>query len=140
MDHIRTHESWHLIYVDFFDRETPPMVQKSGVGFESGLLRFWDQMLATIEVSGVRYPSDYHLSFGCDLPDYSLDRGELELLTIKQFLSDQDDASKVERQIAKAQASVMRTNGNPAAAQWLTTLCEQIAEQSDPDLLKSSDS
>ena len=137
LDHIRTKESWHLIYIDLFDRETPPMVQTSGVGLESGLLRFWDQMLATIEVSGVRYPSDYRLSLTCGLPDYSLNRGDSELLTIKQFLSDQNDAAKIERHIAQSQASVMRTNGHQAAVQWLTELCTQITDQADPDLLKN---
>ena len=113
------------------------MVQTSGVGLESGLLRFWDQMLATIEVSGIRYPSDYRLSLTCGLPDYSLNRGDSELLTIKQFLSDQNDAAKVERHIAQSQASVMRTNGHQAAVQWLTELCTQITDQADPDLLKN---
>lgn len=34
----------------------------------------------------------------------------------------------------------VRTHGHPAVAQWLTTLCHQIAEQSEPDLLKSNNS
>ena len=138
MDHARTHELWHVVYIDLFDRETPPLVQKSGVGFESGFLEFWDQMLATIEVSGTRYPSDYRLSFAGDVADYSLARGGVELLAVKQFLSGRDDALQLERQIAKSQASEMRTHGQSAVAQWLTTLCEQIAEQPEPDLLKSS--
>jgi hypothetical protein len=140
LDHVRTHELWHLVYIDLFDRETPPLMQESGVGFESGFIEFWDQMLATIEVNGTRFPSDYRLSFADDGPDYSLERGKLELLTVKQFLSDRDDSSKIERQIAKSQASEMRTHGHPAVAQWLTTLCHQIAEQSEPDLLKSDNS
>jgi hypothetical protein len=140
MDHARTHELWHLVYIDLFDRETPPLVQKSGVGFESGFLEFWDQMLATIEVSGTRHPSDYRLSFAGDVADYSLARGGVELLAVKQFLSGRDDAWQLERQIAKSQAREMRTHGHPAVAQWLTTLCKQIAEQSEPDLLQSSGS
>jgi hypothetical protein len=97
-------------------------------------------MLATIEVNGTRFPSDYRLSFAGDVPDYSLKRDKLELLTVKQFLSDRDDSSKIERQIAISQASEMRTHGHPAVTQWLTTLCHQIAEQAEPDLLKFNNS
>lgn len=136
--HIRTEESWDLVYIDLFDRDTPPLVQKSGVGFESGFLEFWDQMLATIEVSGTRYPSDFRLSFAGDFPDYSLDRGGCELMAVKQFLSGRNDALKLEQQIAKAQASEMRPHGHPGVTQWLTILCGQMAEQVEPELLKNS--
>lgn len=135
--HLRKHERWMLIYIDLFDRDTPPLVQKSGVGFESGFLEFWDQMLATIEVNGTRYPSDFRLSFAGELPDYSLERGGCELMAVKTFLSGRNDALAIEQQIAKAQASEMRTQGHPGVVRYLTTLCGQFTEQAAPALLKN---
>ena len=136
LDHLRTSEAWLLIYIDLFDRETPPLVQKGGVGFESGFVCFWDQMLATIETNGIRYPSDFRLSFNGDVPDYSLNRGGDELMVVKKFLAGRDDALQLEQQIAKSQAQELRAHGHPALEQWLTDLCALIAEGAEPDLLK----
>lgn len=137
--HIRTDECWHLSYIDLFDRDTPPSITKSGVGFETGFVELWDSILGTVEVTGVKYPLTYSLSFTDDRPDYEPLRWPInEVLKVKQFLSGRNDAPRLQEQIAISQAREMRHHGSEAPAQWMTSLCVQLDKQGEPELLKRS--
>ncbi|MDA7915009.1 hypothetical protein N9018_02735 [Rhodopirellula sp.] len=125
--YLQQNEWWHLIYIDLFDRDTPPSVQKSGVGFESGFVEFWDKILSTTEPDGRRYPSDYRLSFSSADLNYSLPRDCTELTTIKQHTLNLDDAMNSITELAKGQAEQMRTNGLSGAAKHLTQQCVQLS-------------
>ena len=129
---IQKYERWQLIDIDLFDRDTPPMVGASGLGFESGFCAFWDRVLATIDTNGTTYPTNYRLSFVDAPPDYALDHGGPELLAIKKFLADRDGAAQ--RRLAIAQAREMRARGHRGISHWLTKMCAQIGEEKEPDL------
>lgn len=125
--HIQQNEAWHLVYIDLFDRETPPSVQKSGVGFESGFAEFWDQILATTEADGRRYPSDYRLSFHSSHADYSLPRDCPELTIIKKHIQTGGECLKMIRRLAVGQAEQVRKQGLSGAANCLAHLCNQLS-------------
>ena len=125
--HLKESESWRLIYIDLFDRDTPPSVQRSGVGFESGFEEFWDQILATTEADGRRYPSDYRLSFPSNHTDYSLPRKCMELALIKQNLPDDEKASQVIKLLSAEQAAQMRKGGLAEVEKYLTEHCRQLS-------------
>ena len=125
--HLRENESWQLIYIDLFDRDTPPSVQRSGVGFESGFKLFWDRILATTEADGRRYPSDYRLSFLGNHPDYSLPRDCPELSLIKQNIPSDETASEVIKLLSAGQASQMRKGSLIEAEKHLTDHCKQLS-------------
>ena len=125
--HLRENESWQLIYIDLFDRDTPPSVQGRGVGFESGFEKFWDRILATTEEDGRRYPSDYRLSFHGSHPDYSLPRDCPELTLTKQNIPDDEKASQAIKLLAAGQAAQMRKGGLAEVKKHLTDYCKQLS-------------
>jgi hypothetical protein len=135
--HIQTNECWNLVCIDLFDRDTLPWVSKSGFGFESGFIELWHKSLETVEASGVTYPIAFKLSLPENVPDYSFNRWPIdEVLSVKQFLTERNDASKLERKIAITQARELRNQGITGMAQWLSTLCVQFTEQEEPELLR----
>jgi len=125
--YLQKNESWQLIYIDLFDRDTPPSVQRSGVGFESGFEQFWDRILATTEADGRRYPSDYRLAFPDKHTNYSLPRNCPELTMIKQHLLNDQEAAQTIRRLAAGQAAQMRKGGLPEAENYLTERCNQLS-------------
>ncbi len=125
--HLRENESWQLIYIDLFDRDTPPSVQRSGVGFESGFEEFWDRILATTEADGRRYPSDYRLSFQSNHTDYSLPRECMELTLIKQNIPDGEKASQAIKLLSAGQAAQMRKGGITEVKKYLAGHCRQLS-------------
>ena len=125
--HLRENESWQLIYIDLFDRDTPPSVQRSGVGFESGFEEFWDRILATTEADGRRYPSDYRLSFQSNHADYSLPRECMELTLIKQNIPDGEKASQAIKLLSAGQAAQMRKGGLTEVKKYLAGHCRQLS-------------
>ena len=129
LQHIRERESWHLIYIDLFDRETPPIIQRTGVGYESGFCEFWDHILPTTETDGRRYPSDYRLGFQCGIPDYSLPRSCPDLTLIKQNLptAEEETATGTIKQLSISQAAALRTNGLPGAEECLRQYCDRLS-------------
>lgn len=126
--YLRENECWQLIYIDLFDRDTPPIIQRSGVGFESGFQEFWDRILATTETDGRRYPSDYRLSFQHNHPDYLLPRVCPELTLIKQSMSDDKKVSRAIRLLAAGQAARMRNGGLAEVNKHLTDHCKHISQ------------
>jgi len=129
--HIQKNESWHLIYIDLFDRDTPPLVHATGMGLESGFLKFWDEMLATVETDGRRYPTDFRLSFSSETADYSLPRACPELTTIKQHMPSGEQGLETLKQLAFGHARQMRSSGLSGATQYLTHRCRQLAEKQE---------
>ena len=127
LQHLRENESWQLIYIDLFDRDTPPSVQCSGLGFESGFARFWDQILATTEADGRRYPSDYRLSFQSNQGDYSLPRECPELTLIKRHIPSEEKAAQTITRLAIGQAAQMRRGDLLDVEKHLTDHCKQLS-------------
>lgn len=125
--HLRENELWQLIYIDLFDRDTPPSVQRSGVGFESGFFEFWDQILATTEADGRRYPSDFRLALHGNHADYSLPRDCPELTIIKQHLPTDEGSVQAIGQLALGQAQQFRKSGLLGAAKYLTSRTQSLA-------------
>ena len=125
--HLRENEAWQLIYIDLFDRDTPPSVQRSGVGFESGFEQFWHRILATTEADGRRYPSDYRLRFANKQVTYDLPRNCSELTTIKKHLPACKEAPQAIRLLAIEQAAKMRKGGISDAEKYLTQRCKQLS-------------
>jgi len=136
LERIKTQECWQVIYIDLFDRDTPPMVNRRGVGLESGFAYYWDHLLAAVRVDGGTYPSDYRLGFADDGADLDLERTGDEVMTIKRYVTDRPDEAKLIRKIAFGHAFAMRAGGRDAASQWLDQLCNQIQEDGEPDLLR----
>ena len=133
--HIQTDEYWNLRYIDLFDRDTPPSIVKSGIGFETGFVELWDSILTTVEITGVKHPLNYRLSFNESLQDYEPLRWPInEVLKVKRFLSGCTDASTLKEQIGISQAREMRRHGSKGPAQWITSLCVQLDEQDELDL------
>ena len=111
---LRQNELWQLIYIDLFDRDTPPSVQSSGIGFESGFENFWDQILATAEADG-------------NHADYSVPRDCSELTLIKQSVPNEEKAAQTVRRLAVGQAARMRKGGLADVKKYLTDHCKQLS-------------
>ena len=136
MHHIRANECWNLRYIDLFDPDTPPSIVKSGVGFETGFVELWDSILKTVEITGVKHPLTYRLSFNGGQQDYEPLRWPInEVLKVKQFLSTRSDSVRLQEQIGLLQAREMRQHGAKGPVQWMTALCVQLDEQDEPGLL-----
>ena len=137
LSRIRTNEYWKLRYIDLFDPDTPPSIIKSGVGFEAGFVELWDSILKTVEITGVKHPLTYRLSFNEGQQDYEPLRWPInEVLKVKQFLSTHSDSARLQEQIGLLQAREMRQHGAKGPVQWMTALCVQLDEQEEPELLK----
>ena len=91
-----------------------------------------------MEITGVKHPLTYRLSFNEGQKDYEPLRWPInEVLKVKQFLSTHSDSARLQEQIGLLQAREMRQHGAKGPVQWMTALCVQLDEQDEPELLKN---
>jgi hypothetical protein len=56
--------NWNLIYQDLFDRETPPMITKTGTGFKSSIFYLWQYTLSEgVTINGSQSLSRFYLQY-----------------------------------------------------------------------------
>lgn len=128
---IRNRETWRLMQIDLFDRDTPPMLEKQGVGLESGLFEFWSGVLATVNVEGSRFPMDYQLRVGAQVPNYYINRHEDDFLRLKQHIEAEPEPAAAVRRLANTQARILRSGGVSDADEWLAELYRHLAENGE---------
>lgn len=136
MSVIRTKEIWHLIYIDLFDRDTPPSASESGYGFELGLRTYIDHATSTINESGGTYPSEYRISFGNPAPNFVVnapDVFELNRLTpplrrLKKLRSNCDFNSQCDTKLLTLFSDVLRGHGSSALQETIESLTDFIGD------------
>jgi len=133
LEAIRSRETWMVMQIDLFDRDTPPMLDKQGVGLECGLFEFWSGVLGTVDVDGNRFPMDYRLSVGGQATEYSIQRHDDNLVRLKQAIESDKEPADVVRRLANAQARSLRSGNVSGAHQWLADLYRHLTETGDPE-------
>jgi len=134
---IRTQEIWHLIYIDLFDRDTPPSASESGYGFELGLRTYIDHATSTINESGGTYPSEYRISLGNATPNFVVnapDVFELNRLTpplrrLKKLRSNSDFNSQSDTKLLSLFSDVLRAYGCSALHETIEALTDFIGDE-----------
>lgn len=129
---IRREESWTVMQMDLFDRETASSASQSGTGFESGLVAFWKEILATVHAEGSRSPMTYYLRIGKEAPGYTVERWTDGFLRLQQYLETSVDPNAVIHRIANAQAEQFRHGTRSQADRWLTDFCQQLPDLKGP--------
>ena len=128
---VRTRETWMLMQIDLFDRDTPPMPEKQGMGLECGLYEFWFGVLATVNVEGSRFPVDYQLRVCGQAPGYSVRRHADDFIRLKRHIETQREQAATVRRIAMVQARDLRHAGVSGADQWLDGLYRHLADRGE---------
>jgi len=64
MTELKQDGSWTIYYLDFFDRETPPLPHESGFGLAQGLALLWRNSMDCTRGGTEKYPlNGYHLEW-----------------------------------------------------------------------------
>ena len=137
MSVIRTREIWHLIYIDLFDRDTPPSASESGYGFELGLRTYIDHATSTVNEGGGTYPSVYRISLGTPTPNFAvnasdvfeLDRVTPPLRRLKKLRSNSDFSYQSDAKLLSLFSDVLRAYGCSALHETIEALTDFIGDE-----------